>query len=136
MLSTHWRAESARVPPPLPILVQAKNRRCRRALPPYLVLLHVGFAMPAPLLERRCALTAPFHPCPVVAEAVYFLWHFPSIGLDADFPDVIRHTSLWSSDFPPEFPKESQAAVRSSCLRYHYIRYQRLKMRGGSDWRQ
>jgi len=32
--------------------------------PPYLVLLRVGFAMPAPLLQRRCALAAPFHPYP------------------------------------------------------------------------
>ncbi len=31
-------------------------------LPPYLVLLRVGFAVPAALLRRRCALTAPFHP--------------------------------------------------------------------------
>src|SRR5580704_12681379 len=33
-------------------------------LPPYLVLLRVGFAMPASLLTRRCALTEPFHPYP------------------------------------------------------------------------
>ena len=33
-------------------------------LPPYLVLLRVGFALPAPSLQRRCALTAPFHPYP------------------------------------------------------------------------
>lgn len=31
---------------------------------PYSVLLPVGFAMPAPLPEPRCALTAPFHPYP------------------------------------------------------------------------
>jgi hypothetical protein len=31
-------------------------------VPPYLVLLRVGFALPAALLPRRCALTAPFHP--------------------------------------------------------------------------
>jgi len=31
---------------------------------PYSVLLPVGFAMPSPLPETRCALTAPFHPCP------------------------------------------------------------------------
>jgi len=37
-----------------------------RALPPYLVLLRVGFALPAALLPRRCALTAPFHPYPAV----------------------------------------------------------------------
>ena len=30
---------------------------------PYLVLLPVGFTVPAPLPAPRCALTAPFHPC-------------------------------------------------------------------------
>jgi len=34
----------------------------RPRLPPYLVLLRVGFALPTALLPRRCALTAPFHP--------------------------------------------------------------------------
>src|ERR1700761_5360280 len=29
---------------------------------PYSVLLPVGFTMPAPLPDPRCALTAPFHP--------------------------------------------------------------------------
>jgi len=69
-------------------------------LPSYLVLLRVGFALPAALLTQRCALTAPFHPYPV-AEAVCFLWHFPSVRLESDIPDVIRHTALRSSDFPP-----------------------------------
>jgi hypothetical protein len=31
---------------------------------PYSVLLPVGFAVPPPSPEARCALTAPFHPCP------------------------------------------------------------------------
>ena len=31
-------------------------------LPPYLVLLRVGFTMPPALPPERCALTAPFHP--------------------------------------------------------------------------
>src|SRR5207245_290771 len=53
--------------------------RANPSLPPYLVLLRVGFALPAALLRRRCALTAPFHPYPsVAARAVCFLWHFPS----------------------------------------------------------
>ena len=61
-------------------------------LPPYLVLLRVGFALPRRLLAGRCALTAPFHPYlarspktlvkPRILRrtggAVYFLWHFPS----------------------------------------------------------
>src|SRR5581483_12208231 len=37
----------------------ANSPRCR----PYSVLLPVGFAMPSPLPDTRCALTAPFHPC-------------------------------------------------------------------------
>ncbi len=36
-----------------------------------------------------------------VAEAVSFLWHWPSVSLEAHSPDVIRHTALRSSDFPP-----------------------------------
>ena len=71
-------------------------------LPPYLVLLRVGFTMPPPLPPERCALTAPFHPYPqpLRAGAVCFLWHWPSRGLYAAIPDVIRHTALRSSDFP------------------------------------
>ena len=89
-----WRAEPAR----------AQGRSLR--LPPYLVLLRVGFALPAALLRRRCALTAPFHPYPsVAAGAVCFLWHFPSDGLEPGLPDVIRHTALRSSDFPPPLPE-------------------------------
>jgi hypothetical protein len=91
-----------------------------RALPPYLVLLRVGFTLPPALQPERCALTAPFHPYPGgsghpgepegpsggpsekgVAEAVSFLWHWPSMSLYAQVPDVIRHTALRSSDFPP-----------------------------------
>ena len=34
------------------------------------------------------------------ARAVCSLWHWPSRGLDAAIPDVIRHTALRSSDFP------------------------------------
>src|ERR1044072_1319390 len=51
---------------------------------PYLVLLQVGFTVPTPLPEPRCALTAPFHPYrqtrpdPLGGRpAVCFLWHFP-----------------------------------------------------------
>ena len=103
-----------------------------RRLPPYLVLLRVGFTLPPPLLAERCALTAPFHPYPGaapaanpieadrfgdarlkdgVAEAVCSLWHWPSTGLDARVPDVIRHTALRSSDFPPP---DTLACARAS----------------------
>jgi hypothetical protein len=42
-----------------------------------------------------------------VAEAVSFLWHWPSADLEVRVPDVIRHTALRSSDFPP--PKCAEA---------------------------
>ena len=37
---------------------------CGPARRPYSILLPVGFALPPPSLAARCALTAPFHPCP------------------------------------------------------------------------
>src|ERR1035438_4114565 len=54
-----------------------------------------------------------------VAEAVSFLWHWPSTGLEARVPDVIRHTALRSSDFPPPADRACArppaATARSSC---------------------
>ena len=79
--------------------------------------------MPAVLRQQRCALTAPFHPYPgakrasslraaelsrespgsrggifSVALAVHVIQESP---LETHVPDVIRHTALRSSDFPP-----------------------------------
>ena len=50
--------------------------------------------------------------------AVCFLWHFPSTGLEPGLPDVIRHTALWSSDFPPSPLDAARATVRSSCQQF------------------
>src|SRR5438445_773150 len=44
---------------PCGVFAFANGPRCR----PYSVLLPVWFAMPVPLPDPRCALTAPFHPC-------------------------------------------------------------------------
>src|SRR5205814_2758814 len=38
---------------------------------------------------------------PTSRKAVCFLWHWPSSSFDTGIPDVIRHTALRSSDFPP-----------------------------------
>ena len=39
--------------------------------------------------------------------AVCSLWHWPSTSFEARIPDVIRHTALWSSDFPPPGNRQS-----------------------------
>jgi hypothetical protein len=133
-----WRAHCRRKAPLEPPERAGQARRAGLApgprIPPYLVLLRVGFTLPPPLLPERCALTAPFHPyrtgrpgmCPSgqlrvpehVRPAVCFLWHWPSTGFEARVPDVIRHTALRSSDFPPpeiRFREAPAATARSSC---------------------
>ncbi len=55
---------------------------------PYSVLLLVGFAVPFPLPEMRCALTAPFHPYrPLLAGGPFSV----ALSLRSLSPDVIRH---------------------------------------------
>ena len=45
-------------------------------------------------------LTGRTEPVKMMGGAVCFLWHSPSAPLERRRPDVIRHTALWSSDFP------------------------------------
>ena len=52
------------------------EREAAEASRSYSILHPVGFTMPFLSPERRCALTAPFHPYQSKL-AVYFLWHFP-----------------------------------------------------------
>jgi hypothetical protein len=62
-----------------PVFSYEKTRR------PYLVLLPMGFALPSVLPRARCALTAPFHPDPMQAEAsarrFVFCGTFPKVTL-------------------------------------------------------
>ena len=55
---------------------------------PYSVLLPVGLAMRPPLLDARCALTAPFHPYPGRIRGGSFS---VALSLGSPPPDVIRH---------------------------------------------
>ena len=87
----------------------------------YSVLLPVGFAVPFPSLETRCALTAPFHPyrgqnttqpwrsvlCGTVPEVV-------SACAETSPPDVIRHRSSMEPGLssPAAFRHWREAAVR------------------------
>src|SRR3954466_3234565 len=57
----------------------------------------------APLITERAVRSyRTFSPLPASRkkQAVCSLWHWPSVRLEPDVPDVIRHTALRSSDFP------------------------------------
>src|SRR5437763_3922003 len=86
---------------PCGVFALANSPRCR----PYSVLLPVWFAMPFPLPDTRCALTAPFHPCCPLpfgwGEAVRSLWHFPW-GCPRRM--LSGTVCRWSPDFPPPQP--------------------------------
>ena len=75
----------------LPLARQSSRR-------PYSVLLPVGFAVPLPLPEARCALTAPFHPYrsgPAIPGKGMTGWSggpfSVALSLGLHPPDVIRH---------------------------------------------
>jgi len=117
-------------------------------LPPYLVLLRVGFALPAALLSQRCALTAPFHPYPdvVLSPAT---WHGPTTTagryvfcgtfrrMSGSHPSQKRRRMGHPSPsrtlsgtllcgvrtFLSPRPKAQEAAVRSGCLQRYYMRW-------------
>ena len=73
------------------------------SLLPYLVLLRVGFTLPAELLLPRCALTAPFHPYPIVVTIGRCVF-CGTFRIRNRIPAVSRHAALWRPDFPPPGP--------------------------------
>ena len=58
-----------------------------------------------------------FSPLPHLLRdaAVYFLLHWPSLYLEVQIPDVIRHTALRSPDFPP--PPDGLVSLEARCGR-------------------
>jgi hypothetical protein len=118
----------------------ARVRNLRSELPPYLVLLRVGFALPIALLRRRCALTAPFHPYPAVvamasrvlnealtttAGRYVFCGTFRRTDL-TPFSRTLSGTLLCGvRTFLSLRPKTQEATVRSGCLDVHYMRWVR-----------
>src|SRR5438093_5139848 len=93
---------------PCGVIAFANLPRCR----PYSVLLPVWFAMPFPLPDTRCALTAPFHPCcPSLSGggAVRSLWHFPW-GCPRRM--LSGTVCRWSPDFPPPQPFDHSGSGR------------------------
>src|SRR6185295_2684690 len=112
-------------------MTQATYPRVDRSGPlllPYLVLLRVGFALPAESLRPRCALTAPFHPYPTVKPGGLFSVALSvKPGLIRAPPAVSRHVALWRPDFPPR----NRGDCLSGKLPFYY-RIGRLELRAVS----
>ena len=53
---------------------------------PYMVLLRMGFTMPVLLPDRRCALTAPFHPYHGTPWRYLFCGTFPRVTPAGRYP--------------------------------------------------
>ena len=64
-----------------------RGRPCR----PYSVLLPAGLAMPPPLPEARCALTAPFHPYPFENGRFDLCGAFPGVAPAGRYPAPCLH---------------------------------------------
>ena len=92
-------------------------QRDEQPLLPYLVLLRMGFALPRPSPDGRCALTTPFHPYRLVAGGLF------SVALSVRSPclEVIQHPALWSPDFPR--PVANQAAAAFPFRSIHFGTY-------------
>ena len=87
----------------------AKERRG----PPLFGLAPCGVFPAIPVTQDAVRSYRTFSPLPRQAGAVCFLWHFPSTAFEGRCPDVIRHTALWSSDFPlPACAAQPKAGVR------------------------
>jgi len=68
-------------------------------VPPYLVLLRMGFALPPLSPGARWALTPPFHPCPHPNRAAGGMFSV-ALSIASRRPAVSRHPALRSPDFP------------------------------------
>ena len=86
----------------------AKGNAC-----PYMVLLRMGFTMPVPLPVRRCALTAPFHPCRRSVAGAGGLFSV-ALSLGSPPPGVTRHPDPVEPGLSSPFDDTKAAAIRSS----------------------
>jgi hypothetical protein len=94
------------IPPEGALRLGAPGRYARRAEecacdPCLFGLAPCGVYHAAFITERPVRSYRTLSPLPALPQAVYFLLHWPSLRLEAQIPDVIRHTALRSPDFPP-----------------------------------
>ena len=116
-----------------PTRAAAGNCRGPKPARPYSVLLPVGFTVPHPLPGARCALTAPFHPCPAWAGRFAFCGTVPGVAPAGRYPAPCFRGARTFLPRP-----EPKAAIRSSgpaatIGRLHLWR-KRFRSRHGIAW--
>src|SRR5262245_66294945 len=83
---------------------------------PYMVWLPVRFALPPPLPAARCALTAPFHPCPAAGPKSCAAGGLLSVALSLGSPPpgVTRHRVSVEPGLSSLRAETRRAAIRPS----------------------
>ena len=113
---------------------RAEPARGRRSASPSLFgLAPCGVCHARPITEAAVRSYRTFSPLPGTAVArvpgrYVFCGTFRQRSFEKRRPDVIRHTALWSSDFPPPFARSLEkssvrgtgATVRSGCQPLYY----------------
>ena len=90
----------------------------RHPRPPYSALLRTGFTVPSPFPERRCALTAPFHPYPRPTRGRSALCGtFPRVAAAGRYPAcrLSRSPDLPPGLTPQRTPASSSRAEDTTC---------------------
>ena len=86
---------------------------------PYSVLLPVGFALPPPLPEARCALAAPFHPCGQANPPRGII--SVALSLGSPPPGVTRHRVSMEPGLSSPAPFRALRQRSSSQLAKHQV---------------
>ena len=116
-----WAAHCCAAQATYPEVVTRRAGTCpgRSRTPSLFGLAPCGVCPARPITAAAVRSYRTFSPLPgVAAGAVCFLWHFPSTGLEPGLPDVIRHTALRSSDFPPSLARERPSGPAANHLYY------------------
>ena len=106
--AARYRTARAAYPETSPTVVGCGDRH---PWSPYSALLRMGFTVPSPSPERRCALTAPFHPYPRPTRGRSALCGtFPRVAAAGGYPACLLSRS---PDLPPGLSPQRTPASSS-----------------------
>ena len=117
--AAHYCAAQATYPEVVARRAGTRPGRTRGSLPIWSCSVW-GLPCPPHYCDGGALLPHLFTLTPALPPGRYvFCGTFRQTGFEPGLPDVIRHTALWSSDFPPPPLDAARATVRSSCQQCH-----------------